>query len=281
MTSTLSAATLVLSLSGLNFENSIIRPNGNLLLTTITNCSLLEVDPTATNPTAKVIHTFGDYGVLGIDSIGDDKYAIAGGISSSGLSAWKNESIFTVDLSDEDSPVVEVAAQIADGELLDGLVTVPTADNVVLVSDALQGVIYRTDLGTGESEIVVQNDTLAGSPGVNGLKINGGYVYFTNTATNVYGRIPISDEGRQAGDIEIVATDASSDDFAIDSNGVAYLGTQSDPVVLRIFPNGTKTEIASSSEMDRPCSLDLAADGVTGYVTTSTGQLFKFDVPAY
>jgi hypothetical protein len=278
----ISTASLVFSTAGLNFENSILRPNGNLLLTTITNCTLLEIDPTAADPQSTVIATFGDHGVLGIDSIGDDKYAIAAGIPSSGLSAWSDGSIYTIDLSSTgDSPATpEVVAHIDGAGLLDGLVTVPTQPSIVLVSDALAGAIYRVNMTSGTSAVAVQDDALAGSPGVNGLKIRDGYVYFVNTQTRVYGRFAIADDGQQAGAIEVVATEASSDDFALDANGVAYLGNQSAPSVVRILPNGTKTEIATSADMGRPCSLDLSGDGVTGYVTTASGQVFKFDVPA-
>jgi hypothetical protein len=275
-------ATLLFNITGVNFENSVLRPNGNLLLTTINNGSLFELDPLATNPEIKLVSTFGGASVLGIGSIGFDKYAIAGGISGQGPGAFTNESIYTIDLSTNGtSHAPGIAATIPGAMLLDGLVALPAQPHVLLVTDALQGLIYRVDTDTGLWEIAIQDDALAGNPGVNGIKILDNYAYFTNTATSTYGRFAITAGGEQAGDIEIIATDASSDDFALDSNGVAYLGRQQSPsAVVRVFPNGTKSVIATSASMGRPCSLDLASDDETGYVTTASGQIFQFIIPA-
>jgi hypothetical protein len=276
-------ATLIFNITTLNFENSIIRPNGNLLLTTISNGSLYEIDPSAASPEAKLVATFGGANVLGINSIGLDKYAIVGGLTGDGgLSGYINSSVYTVDLStNATSPVVTVAATIPDAQLLDGLVALPEQTHVLLVTDALQGVIYRVDTDTGVYDIVGDDDAFAGSPGVNGIKILNGYAYFMNTAAETYGRFAITEDGELAGDIEIIATDASSDDFALDANGIAYLGRQESPIaVVQILPNGTKTDIATASTMGRPCSLDLAQGGEIGYVTTASGQVFEFEIPA-
>lgn len=268
-------ATLIFSLAGVNFENSALRPNGNLLLTTINNGSLYELDPTAANPEIQLVATFGGASVLGITSIGIDKYAVVGGISN-------NENVYTIDLStNSTSHAPGIAATIPGAKLLDGLVALPAQPHVLLVTDALQGLIYRVDTDTGLWEIMAEDDAFAGNPGVNGIKILDNYAYFTNTATKTYGRFAITVGGEQAGDVEIIATDASSDDFALDSNGVAYLGRQQSPsAVVRILPDGTKSVLATSASMGRPCSLDLASDGATGYVTTASGQIFQFDVPA-
>lgn len=281
-TSLVSVATLIFNISTLSFENSVLRPNGNLLLTTATNGTLLEIDPNAANPRAKLIASFGGASVLGINTIGHDKYAIVGGIESSGLSPWTNETVYTVDLSTSSDSVTPVAAATIDeAELLDGLVALPGNNDLILVTDALQGVVYRVDLSNGTSTVILEDDAFAGSPGVNGIKILDGYAYFCNSELATYGRFSISDDGATAGDIEILATDASADDFALDENGVAYLGRQESPYsVYRVFANGTQATIAKGADMGRPNSLDLAEDGVTGYVTTSSGQVFKFDVPA-
>ncbi|VUC20486.1 unnamed protein product [Clonostachys rosea] len=276
--SSINAATLVFNNSEFNFENSIIRPNGNLLVTTITSGILLDIDIQSEIPSSKVVATFGDYGILGLDSIGEDKYAIAAGIPSSGLSPWSNGTVYTVDLSNEKSPEAKNAASI-DADLPDGLVTVPTQPDIVLVSDALAGTVIRVNITSGESEITLQDDLFAGNPGVNGLKILDNYVYFVNTDTSYYGKFAITEDGQKAGEIQVISTDASSDDFALDKNGIAYVGPQQNPSVVRVFPNGTATQIAQNADMGRPCSLTLAEDGVSGYVTTAEGQIFKFEVP--
>ncbi|KAF7536478.1 hypothetical protein G7054_g4509 [Neopestalotiopsis clavispora] len=287
-------ATLIFNLTGVNFENSIVRPNGNLLLTTINNGSLYEIDPSSASPAASLIATFGGANVLGISSIGTDKYAIAGGFSSNngggggggGPGGYTNGTIFTIDLSSANNSTLPLtgtpAVAIPDAQLLDGLAALPAPQShVLLVTDALQGVVYRVDTTAGTAEIAAEDAAaFAGSPGVNGIKILDGYAYFVNTAAQTYGRFAVSDDGYQAGAVEILAEAASSDDFALSADGVAYLGRQQSPVaVVRILPNGTREDIAASVDMGRPCSLDLALNGKTGYVTTASGQVFEFDVP--
>lgn len=115
---------------------------------------------------------------------------------------------------------------------------------------------------------------------MNGLKILDNYVYFVNTDTSYYGKFAITEDGQKSGDIQVISTDASSDDFALDKHGIADIGSQRNPSVVRVFPNGAATQIAQNVEMGRPCSLTLAEDGVSGYVTTAEGQIFKFEVSA-
>lgn len=153
--SSINAATLVFNDSDFNFENSIIQPNGNLLVTTITSRILLDIDIQSESPSSRVVATFGEYGILGIDSVGEDKYAIAAGIPSLGLSRWSNGTVYTVDLSNEQSPEIETAASI-DADLPDGLVTVLTQPDMVFVSDALAGMVIRVNTTSGESEIISQ-----------------------------------------------------------------------------------------------------------------------------
>lgn len=278
-------ATLIFNLTGVNFENSIVRPNGNLLLTTINNGSLYEIDPSSAIPEAHLVATFGGANVLGISSIGAGKYAIAGGFSSSGggPGGYTNGTIFTVDLSTNSTlPLIgSPAVTIPDSQLLDGLTSLPASSHVILATDALQGVIYRADTTTGSAEIVAADDAFAGNPGINGIKIRDGYAYFTNTAARTYGRFAISEAGDQEGPVEIIAENASSDDFALDAaSGAAYLGRQESPAaVVRVLPDGTKQDVAAAASMGRPCSLDIALDGRTGYVTTASGQVFGFDIP--
>lgn len=275
-------ATLIFNNTALNFENSVLRPNGSLLVTTITAGELLDIDLTVAPPEASLVATFDGAGILGISAVGYDKYAIAGGIPAEGFGTWTNESIYTIDLStasEEIAPVVAVT--IPGAELLDGLTALPAHPHLLLVSDALAGVIYRVDLDTGGYTIAVNDTILAGNPGVNGIKVLDGHAYFVNTETSEFGRFRITESGERAGDIEIIATEAGSDDFALAADGTAYMGNQSSPYnVYRVFPNGTKESVASNAVMGRPCSLNLASDGVTGYVTTASGQVFKWEVPS-
>ncbi|KAL2810110.1 hypothetical protein BJX63DRAFT_403206 [Aspergillus granulosus] len=66
--------------------------------------------------------------------------------------------------------------------------------------------------------------------GINGLKIQNGYVYFTNTARGLFGRLPISEDGNRAGEVEVISlvnvarTGDNWDDFVLDKarSGVCH-----------------------------------------------------------
>lgn len=281
-----SAATLIFNISTLNFENSALRSNGNLLLTTAEDGELLNIDPTAATPVASVVASFGGASILGMYPIGPDQFAVAGGTPSvsGGLGGYSNSSIWTVDLganstSTAGQPVV--AAQIPAAKLLDGVVALPAFPRVVLVSDALAGVVYRVDTDTGVHSVAANESTFAGSPGMNGLKIHERYVYFVNSATGDFGRWAIAEDGTQDGEVEIIAADSASDDFALAVDGTAYLTYQSTPYdVYQVLSDGTTQSVASGLGSGRPTSVNIASDGTMGYFTTADGQVFKWDVPS-
>lgn len=279
-----SAATLIFNITTMNFENSALRSNGNILLTTEEDGELLEIDPTAAAPEATVVATFDGASILGIYPIGDDQYAVVGGTppEGGGMGAYSNSSVWTVDLSaNSTSAEPVVAATIPNAELLDGVTALPADPRVVLVSDAKVGVVYRVELDTGVYEVVANDTSFAGDPGVNGLKIRDGYAYFVNSATSEFGRWAITENGTQAGEVEIIATDASSDDFALTADGIAYLTYQTSPFdVYQVHLNGSKVSVAEGASSGRPCSVLLASDGTTGYYTTAGGQVYQWEVPS-
>ena len=153
-----------------------------------------------------------------------------------------------------------------------------------MAGDSRQGAVYRIDTETGISSIAFSNEALAAPAnvtvpiGTNGLKIFHGSLYFTNTARNTYGRVPISDEGYQTEDVEVLAElDASLgdwEDFILDGNGVAY-ATQPQNAVERTLQSGEHAAFVNSSIVVAPTGLTMTGDGKT-YVTTRGGAVDGF-----
>ncbi|KAF8862083.1 hypothetical protein BDZ45DRAFT_671392 [Acephala macrosclerotiorum] len=65
-------------------ENIHLRPNGHLLLSSLSSGSLFTLNPTSLTTTAKpIVNCPGSTGLSGIATIGPDLYAVSGGIHSS------------------------------------------------------------------------------------------------------------------------------------------------------------------------------------------------------
>lgn len=105
-------------------------------------------------------------------------------------------------------------------------------------------------------------------------------MYFTNTARGTFSRIPVSADGLDFGDVELIAPLDTSDsgddwdDFALDPHGVAYLA-QPDNSIARIQPDGQQSIVAGGGETNDiigPTSVQIGTSGQL-YVTTRGGTV--------
>ncbi|OJJ30786.1 hypothetical protein ASPWEDRAFT_627621 [Aspergillus wentii DTO 134E9] len=279
-----------------DIENSILRPNGHLLLTTFNNGSLYTLDPTVAKPKAELVAVFpGVTAISGIAAIGANTFAVVGGIR--GHYHYTNETVFTVDFDnekDETKPTIKAVTQVPEAVMFNGLASLPTRPDVVFVADSRRGCLFQVDTKTGNSKIAFQHPALfapanASIPiGINGLKIANGNVFFTNSARNIFARIPISENGDIVNDVKVIArlnsNDGSDwDDFAIDASGVAYVA-QPHNALARITPDGKQVIVAgggNSTALHGPTSVNIAKDGKTAYVTTQGGQVVRVELPGY
>ncbi len=116
-----------------------------------------------------------------------------------------------------------------DGIFLNGLEIISTNPVRLLVADSRAGVVYRVDVAAGTYTKVLDNALLkptspTNGVGVNGLKYDGSkYLYFSNTAQAILGRVPINADGTAAGAFTTLTTNAPIDDFVLKPQGGAYL----------------------------------------------------------
>lgn len=274
-----------------DIENSHLRPNGQLLLSTFDNASLFILDPTVPQPEAELVSELpGATALCAITPIGYDKFAVIGGVR--GNYSYTNETIYIVDYSQNATqPSISVASNVTNATMLNGMDSLPKHPHIVMAGDARQGAVYRVDTTTGSWEIAIQDEALsppadAAAPlGINGLKISNGYLYYTNTARNVFGRVSITDEGFQNGDLETIAEltpgvyDYDWDDFIFDASGAVFVA-QPPSAIARILPNGTESIFiggGNDTSIFNPTSLSLAKNGRTAYVTTRGGTLDGYE----
>lgn len=271
--------------SYVDIENTSLRPNGQVLMTTFTNASLYTLDPTSSSPTAELVASFSPSTALtGIASVGNDKFAVIGGVRGSYM--YTNETVYTCDFSGGPEPAIEVVATLPDAVMLNGMESLPQNPAVVLIADSRVGAVWRVNTTDGDVAIAYQGELLlppenATVPiGINGLKVSNGHVYFTNTAKNLFARIAVTDDGVMHGEVDTIAVlgqEYDWDDFVIDSSGeIAYMA-QSPNFVGRVIIGTGEMDVVVGDGNDTvsllgPTSVALGEDGVTAYVSTRGTQ---------
>ncbi|KAE8324361.1 hypothetical protein BDV39DRAFT_207849 [Aspergillus sergii] len=274
--------------TSVDIENSALRPDGSLLLTTFDQGRLYTLNPSVPNPEAELVAALpGATALCGIAAIDIDKFAVIGGIR--GNYSYTNETIYTVDFSaDPTNPTIKVVSRIPNAIMLNGMAALPAHPHVVLAGDARLGAVFRIDTDTGNAEIAFTDPLLtapsnASTPiGVNGLKIAGGYMYFTNTAREIFARVPIDGFGQKMGEIEVIAALNNADlynwdDFVVlEDLNVAYLA-QPDNAIARVSLDGEQNIIVGGGDdgtaLVGTTSLAITQDGKTLYATTRGGTV--------
>ncbi len=142
-------------------------------------------------------------------------------------------SVWSVNMNTAE-PTVKLITAIPDAEGLNGATALNGFTGTVLIADSILGGIWKVDVNTGDYSMIIQNEALApdtaassNSFGINGLRMSGESLYFSNSGQGTIGRIPVNGDGSAAGDVEILAHATSSsdkyDDLDVDSEGNAWV----------------------------------------------------------
>ncbi|KAI0972955.1 hypothetical protein F4678DRAFT_427443 [Xylaria arbuscula] len=290
--------------SGIPFENSFLRSETQLLATTLSSNNLYSLNPLAASPEAEVVAVLPDVTTItGLVGSAAGKVVVLGGVKGNTTFGYEDQTVFTVDFGSDSScsrkraePTITAVAKLPDAVLLNGVAALPAHPEVVLITDSIQYCIWRVDTTTGAVDKLITDEALS-SPanaalplGANGLKIYDGHAYFTNTGAGIFARVPITEDGEQDGDVEILATvplDVNYDDFAISNEGVAYL-SQSPGAVVRVVPGGAAEFVIGAdgdTTLTGPTSITLPKGGKKAYVTTRgvtasgiSGQVFEISI---
>ncbi|WED20813.1 hypothetical protein L3Q72_09165 [Vibrio sp. JC009] len=104
-----------------------------------------------------------------------------------------------------------------------------------LIADAINGKIYQFDMKTNQLTTWLDNVILQpeqdrpGLPGVNGIQLYKGSLYFTNSAKQLLGKVNLQDQ--KAGAIEIIESGIQADDFVIDGDGTWFITTHHHEII--------------------------------------------------
>ena len=288
-------------------ENLHVRPNGQLLLSSVSTNSLYTLNPKAAIPAPVIVANLPNVtGLTGIATLDESAglFAVSGGIHFSMGFVNGSCAVYVVSLPGN-SKTGKVVDRISVDGILNGMVSLPAYPHIVLSADSVGGQIFRVNTRTRRVDVPISNPALLGGGGnpslpigVNGLKIFGSYVYFTNSGLGTFGRVKIDRKGNKIGKIEILARSAQDggvvsrrnawDDFDFDISGNAYVALHAYSFV-KITPKlkqstfyggvGEYTTLweptAAAVSKKNPHLLYLATGGITINGTKHGGQLFE------
>ncbi|KAM0194329.1 hypothetical protein ACHAPI_007090 [Fusarium lateritium] len=267
----------IVQLPNVWIENVALRSNGDLLLTAFTENKIYALNTAQSPPKPHaVVEINGVNALSGIAEVGQDVFAVTGGVFEGGSYLNNTMSLSLLKFSGNGVSVQNVFEKSKYGPV-NGIVVLPHHRHIILAADSARGEILRIDTTTGHIEVAIKDDQLAaiaGGPfpaGVNGIKIFKNYLYFTNSARQSFGRVKIDKMGNKIGDIQTIAklegSQYAPDDFAVDEHGNAYVVFWQDRVI-KITPQGKQTVIVDGL-LAGPTSAVFSKDYKILYVVTS------------
>ncbi|CAG8227765.1 unnamed protein product [Penicillium salamii] len=232
--------------NGTAFENLAVRSNGDILATRIDSPEIWSIVPSGNGSQlgrgSRLLKFPNATSTLGITEIDHDVFAvIAGNVSLPSTSPTPGSFVvWTVNLTTA-VPRTQVLAAIPDGQFLDGMTKF--GNDLLLISDALKGSVWRLNITTGESSVALSDTSMLPATqgvqvGVNGLKMWQNYLYFTSSSQELFASVPLDANATARGPIEVITSGFSFDDFILTANGTAYLSTNPDNELIQISPQG-------------------------------------------
>jgi hypothetical protein len=245
-------------------ENLYIRSNGDIIATVLSSSDLYLIDPFKdSKDNAVLLNSFpGFMGLAGITEIKPNVYAVIAGNWSDIIFATTpgSYSVWEVDLTcyknkgNDNGVEVRKIADMPQAGFLNGMIPLGTEKEVVLISDAYLGVIWKLDTKTGKYEVILDEPEMKDAPnpvtvlGVNGIKLRQGFLYFTCSTQEIFARVAINADGTKnvGTKVEILATGIFGDDFALDRDGNAWIAADPVNTLYRVTVDGKVANVLGS-----------------------------------
>ncbi|KAF1998276.1 NHL repeat-containing protein [Amniculicola lignicola CBS 123094] len=225
-------------------ENVAVRSNGQILATNMNSPNLYAVDP-VTKTSSTAISVTGASGLSGIGEIAPDVFAVIGG----------GKSIYKVDFTGA-KPTSSLIKTISAANNLNGLAIFD--NTTILVADAGKGNVYRFNVVTGESSVVLSDPTMAPSGsipfGIDGIKYSNGTVWYTNIFKNSFHKIPVDATGKATGAVTTLWTNLMGDDLCFGPNGKLYVATNSKNSIVEVDPAVGKANAVATVTGSTSCA---------------------------
>ena len=236
-------------------ENVIPRASGQLLVTVNSVPELYQINPFV-NQTGGLVHHFDGYTALfGIVELQTDVFYVTAGNFTGAPDFWGfagSFSVFQVDLRKNPDPTTAQSAvkvskvvDVPEAGLLDGFAVLNTSAGLFVSGDTQSGTIFLINVKNGTATAIYQDAMLMGTTtdresglshiGINGLKVQGTDMYFTNTAKNTYGKVPVGcmTARPNCGAGVIANYGTITDDFSFDNNGNQFISLPFQGIMFR------------------------------------------------
>ncbi|CDT55449.1 exported hypothetical protein [Vibrio coralliirubri] len=146
-----------------------------------------------------------------------------------------------------------------------------------LIADAAMGKIYSFDMNSNKLSLWLDDEALKpmeerpGLPGVNGIQLYEGAIYFTNSAQQTLGKITLNDQ--QAVKIEIIEKGIQADDFVINKQGDWFLTTHHHEIIKFTAEKQKSVVLEHGIEGNTAIQMSKQDKGYF-YITNDGGLLF-------
>ncbi|OJJ07748.1 hypothetical protein ASPVEDRAFT_877871 [Aspergillus versicolor CBS 583.65] len=218
----------------------------------------------------RTIYTFANAtSATGITELSTERYAVLTlnhAVNTTTVSIWTLQTNALLPIA------TKVADSIVDSELLNGLAAV--SPHIVLATNSFVGGIVRINLQNGIADEISAGDSFPA--GVNGLKYQEPYLYYTNMFEGVFGRIAVDPStGAPAGEAEVIASGdilVGADDFALAYwTNAAFVANYEKNTVVRINIDEKTAEVVVK-EIPAPTPATFGASGGLFFATSGTGS---------
>ncbi|KAK0702534.1 hypothetical protein B0T21DRAFT_388095 [Apiosordaria backusii] len=185
-------STLSLNRPSLTLSPQIVAqfPNPTPILYTVQN-------PASSAPQVRLLHDFSAEenhveGLTGITETSHDVFVFVGGsMTTHTFYAWGVNFTSTArNPSADGNPIIKKIAGLKDVKLPNGLATLPGSPSSVLIADSVGGLTWRLDIQTGKS-----TPARGFKVGINGIKVQEGYLYFSNSNSRSTYKVRIRQDG--------------------------------------------------------------------------------------
>ncbi|HFQ5012021.1 TPA: hypothetical protein ACGUQA_002884 [Vibrio vulnificus] len=146
-----------------------------------------------------------------------------------------------------------------------------------LIADAAMGKIYSFDMNSNKLSLWLDDEALKpmqerpGLPGVNGIQLYEGAIYFTNSAQQTLGKITL--DNHQVAKVEIIETGIQADDFIINEQGDWFITTHHNEIIK--FTAEKKKSVVLDHGIEGNTAIQMSKqDKGYFYITNDGGLLF-------
>jgi hypothetical protein len=217
-------------------EGIAVRDNGQILVTSISAPTLLQVDPEEKFASIVAARIPDATSLLGIVEPEKDVFYISAGDMSNvtGTNLAFPSKIWQVDMRSfrtnqqgniTRSSKISLVADLSNSTFINTLCRLGPKDNsAILMSDSGAGHVLRLDVRTGVASVVISDPTLqltGTSPaGVSGIYVFGSELFYANFAAATFMKMPISlTTGMQTGPPTLITNDTLVDGFTMSRDG--------------------------------------------------------------